>query len=999
MKKAKKLLSLVTILAMLMMIMTGGLVFAGASMNLPGSGTEEDPYRISSTADFWHFAQEVASGNTFMGEHLAITSDIDLFAFGTIDNGIFFNNGHGWPAISGFAGTLDGRNHRIFNLFQDRQAVGGLPTGLFATLGTTGTIRNLGIVSGHIRGGQSAASVVQTLNGGTLQNVFSNVTVLAALPAGLDSLYGRAGGMVGQMSGGLIEDAWFGGTIRSNMILTGGMVGDMQGGTIRRSYVSGTVTTTGGFAIGGLVGQMMGPTVVEDSYLASTGIVVGGGLGFVGGIVGSNNGVAGRISRTANFGFVRGPAAVGGILGQNQQGAGGIVEYSFNAGTVVATGSGLMPGGGAGGIVGMHNSSATGLVANSYNLGDVVGVTGVGGIVGLVGGNAGANGATIRNSLNFGRVSTTANAGLRGGIVGANTHHAMIVMDSYFDTTVAAVPVGNVHRWGILGVDGSHGFPNITGVTTLDQDYNYAATEWFGGVAQAGSIGTGLPESPDTNVRGLTTAQLQVGAGNDIWGDDTYNEAFDPDVWTFAASAYPVLADSPLRLIVNAGNTSQFDVLKNGSIVGPGAVVAEDDVLEFVPRTGFMVDGVDIISGAVLENGDIVVDGTGNVVVEVATSIDAGYYYTVTFLNADGTPLDDGHGVDVVITVDASTSFVIPVGDRPGAPANTLGDDRDFADWRVVADDDFDHEDLLDAPVFAFGRISGDIYVAARFAYFFDVTVGAFIAGEGITSVTISTLGAPATTVNAAEVNRTQRFEEGTVITLTAAVAAGFRFYSWEEYDDGDDVILGTENVLVLTLSEDREITPNAWRVFVVTANNANGGGTHDMGAEVRLTPMALTGQTFVWWEIDGQAVSFDREYVIDELTGAYTITAVFVNNVVRVTLDTRGGVIVDGAPSFVDRTFGTAYGILPTASREGYTFGGWSRSATANIPVTPTLSVLGSDYTLFAIWTRNAIEPDPAPTEPPAPESSGCGSGSVAAGLLALSLVAGAGLFIKKRG
>lgn len=88
---------------------------AKASPQLSGSGTEADPYVISSAAQLQAFAALVDAGNTYAGQYVALGADIDLSG---VDNW----NPIGAEAKSDtcldklFAGTFDGRGHTVSGL-------------------------------------------------------------------------------------------------------------------------------------------------------------------------------------------------------------------------------------------------------------------------------------------------------------------------------------------------------------------------------------------------------------------------------------------------------------------------------------------------------------------------------------------------------------------------------------------------------------------------------------------------------------------------------------------------------------------------------------------------------------------------------------------------------------------------------------------------------------------------------------------------------------------
>jgi len=142
-----------------------------------------------------------------------------------------------------FTGTFDGAGHVISGLsINDPSAI---YQGLFGYLGSTGTVKNLGVIG--------------------------NVTA------------SRCGGVVGYNSG-TIENCYFSGNVTGEQDI-GGIAGDNNttSSIIRNCYATGSVTGTGTYYTGGIVGDNYGGTV---EYCYATNSVSGNQR--VGGIAGRN---------------------------------------------------------------------------------------------------------------------------------------------------------------------------------------------------------------------------------------------------------------------------------------------------------------------------------------------------------------------------------------------------------------------------------------------------------------------------------------------------------------------------------------------------------------------------------------------------------------------------------------------------------------------------------------------------------------------------------------
>jgi len=299
---------------------------------LPGSGTQQDPWRIESLADFDEFA---ADPNYWSG-FTRLETDVNL-AGRTYSTAVIApdtNNASSWQFDgTAFTGVFDGNNHKITNLTIDDGGAGNWYLGLFGYIGEDGQVSNFGIEGGSVSGfyfvgGLVGANGYWDYPGGAITNCYSTGDV---------SGYGDVGGLVG-----------------------------VNYGTVSNCYSSGDVNGVGG--VGGLVGGNVGS--VSNCY--STGDV--NGVEDVGGLVGENYGTIWNCYSTGN---VSGGEGVGGLVG----GIGhlrrhGIVSNCYSTGDV----NGLDY---VGGMVGINYN---GSVLNCYSIGDANGINYVGGLVGSNGG-------------------------------------------------------------------------------------------------------------------------------------------------------------------------------------------------------------------------------------------------------------------------------------------------------------------------------------------------------------------------------------------------------------------------------------------------------------------------------------------------------------------------------------------------------------------------------------------------------------------------------------
>lgn len=135
-----------------------------------GTGTESDPYQISTGAELAWLAAQVNAGTNYSGEYFTLTSDIRLNADDVPTAGDSLNS---WTSIGNanakkFQGTFDGDGHTISGLYINNAVQN---QGLFGYVGRGGVVQNL-VVAGRVTatGQNYVGGIVARLNGGTVQN-------------------------------------------------------------------------------------------------------------------------------------------------------------------------------------------------------------------------------------------------------------------------------------------------------------------------------------------------------------------------------------------------------------------------------------------------------------------------------------------------------------------------------------------------------------------------------------------------------------------------------------------------------------------------------------------------------------------------------------------------------------------------------------------------------------------------------------------------------------
>ena len=349
-----------------------------------GSGTAEDPYQISTKANW----QELISTASDWDKRFTLLNDIN-FGGATINPVAPDNDPTEWNGFQGtaFTGVILGNGYALQNAVMNRPGIDYV--GLIGQIGAGGQVidlrieaitvtarRFVGALVGEINGGSVlACSSSGTVSGleyigglvglvttGRVQSSSSTCTVnasehfLGGLVGFVDSLgvvdlcnsagtvkgKSNTGGLIGS-NGGLVLSSFTTGSV-DGASAVGGLVGDNNYGWIYNCRATGTVTGSVQ-SIGGLVGDNVGWILAGRARGA-----VNGRWQFVGGLVGSNSGT---IMASFATGAVSGGPIRGGLVGDEQ----GIVQDCFSAGLVNGTVSNL------GGLIGQN---AYGKVLDSF---------------------------------------------------------------------------------------------------------------------------------------------------------------------------------------------------------------------------------------------------------------------------------------------------------------------------------------------------------------------------------------------------------------------------------------------------------------------------------------------------------------------------------------------------------------------------------------------------------------------------------------------------------
>ena len=254
-----------------------------------GNGTETNPYIISTKKHLENLAYFVNSGVDFLGKHFKLSQNIKVSK---------------WTPIGGirlFQGTFDGNGFAVSRIYINNNS--GFYAGLFGSLGSNGTIKNLGVTDVNIKTDSHAGGLVNDSKG-TIINCYSTGKVAAK--------YNLVGGLVGFCRDTCRIINSYSTVSVSGQNYIGGLAG-VNEGFISGSYSTGKVDGTA-FYLTETLRELLSLYPPQANKNA-------------GGLAGSNKGT---IINSHSSSKVTGVKSVGGLVGDNE----GTVSGSYFTGNV-----------------------------------------------------------------------------------------------------------------------------------------------------------------------------------------------------------------------------------------------------------------------------------------------------------------------------------------------------------------------------------------------------------------------------------------------------------------------------------------------------------------------------------------------------------------------------------------------------------------------------------------------------------------------------------------
>jgi len=330
-----------------------------------GSGTQADPYKISTAKEWNYLANSVNNGTTYQGKYFEQTVDIDFGGANIQPVGFYLQGGSHKRA---FMGHYDGKNHKMTNFTQDAQEL--YSRGLFGYV-TAGSVKNLVVENALLRGNTNTGAIVGFANGSASNKIeisgcktANNVSVIAYVQVG--GIVGRAVGYVSILNCENNASVSIPFSHAGAQIQLGGIAGYIENNiTIRSCVNNGLVSLRHGVNsyVGGICSN--GKNCVIDKCVNNGDIVIDTNASdlYVGGIAGWNTAVTVTNCNTTGNITADGLAVmqIGGVIGYfgKDDSVGNVIENCIAQGDITVTAFGQASEISVGGIIGRGSGKST----------------------------------------------------------------------------------------------------------------------------------------------------------------------------------------------------------------------------------------------------------------------------------------------------------------------------------------------------------------------------------------------------------------------------------------------------------------------------------------------------------------------------------------------------------------------------------------------------------------------------------------------------------------
>ena len=860
-----------------------------------GSGTESDPYLISTGAQLAYLANAINSSNsnTLYNKYYRLTNSIDLGGLEWDPIGCCYSSSS--PLDYTFQGHFDGNGYTVSNFkITSSKYSYYRHFGLFGYV-YGGTIENLGVEDFNIdlnKSNDVYAGGLVGYSSGPITNCYATGDVSATTSS---SYSAYAGGLVGKSYGGPITNCYATGDVSSSYS-AGGLVGYADSYTsngtiyathIEKCYATGDVSssTTGGGNAGGLVGYSSG--TITNCY------------------------ATGDVSATTTSSSFN--VFAGGLVGYSS----GTVTKCYATGDVSATSSSSVAR--AGGLVGYSSSSGT--ITNCYATGDVSATTTSSSSNVFAGGLVGYSKGTITNCYHYeGQVITE-----NGSVVSYDSYGTVCTLDQLNSIEFYTETLGwDAEIWNFGDLDFDAGkTPAIKSdpISFVGGSHNGIVGEtyyqlFFNTNCMHGSLG------------GVNLDEYILMDGRGIMLVATPDERSEFVGWYAGGT---LLSKDRIFLFVPTESvtvTAEFGLAHYDLVVnlGEGITISDHEERYYegqeIPLIAIVAPGY-TFDGWYL-NGELVASELGYTFVMTSEA------YT---LLAKSTPVDYSLAVNESLS-DAGevicSKYIFNVGNEIRL-SYSLNPGYSFVGW-------FQGDELLSSEInYSFVASANDLAIEARCALKeYNLNVVATVGG------TVSSIGG--------------KYTVSDKITLTATPETSYDFIGW--YIDGEVYSFDREiSFMMPAMDYNIEARFEIAYVEINVISGFNGsayGSTVQLkDSEITVTAIPNVGYRFVGWLLNGEIISTDATYTaVYNVSGSYTLYASFDVEGTIITYYPE-----NGEDEWSERIEDPDGYLMPYLYREGYIFDGWYLDkGTWAQPLSASQSTNAAAY---AKWTlvENVVE------------------------------------------
>ena len=255
-----------------------------ASQDWTGTGSEADPYIITTPQQLAGLAEAVNGGRDFRGEYIKLGADLYMCdpdaeqdarpqwtPIGGVNVADETGNGGGYAHDTlRFCGTFDGDGHTVYNVYHSTLPdlsdwddpfgsgvidVSGWYRGFFGWV-EEATVKNLHLENVNIVGAVTVGGLVMVSKNSTI----TGCSVSGVVSSPVEDAGGATGGLVADNQGGLIEDCTSSANVKG--IRGVGCLVGQNSGTIRGCHSTGDAHTVQ-YHVGGLVGSNLEGGLIE----------------------------------------------------------------------------------------------------------------------------------------------------------------------------------------------------------------------------------------------------------------------------------------------------------------------------------------------------------------------------------------------------------------------------------------------------------------------------------------------------------------------------------------------------------------------------------------------------------------------------------------------------------------------------------------------------------------------------------------------------------------